>query len=238
MNEFNDLYNVLFTGADKYIEIVRLLSMHREGMTRKQLAAELGINGGSLTRRLENLENCDFIIGFSQFGNKKKGSIIRLTDFFTLFYLKFIEGTQKHTSDYWRNMIRTPGVIAWQGLTFELVGLMHIEQIKRSLGIGAVATQTSSWRSRQGNAQIDLVIDRADRCIHLCEMKFSTTPFIITKEYEMRIRERMAIFLEETRTSRTLLSTFVTTFGVSPGIHSGVVQSEVTLDDLFEPSKG
>lgn len=237
MNEFNDLYNVLFSGADKYIEIVRLLSLQREGMTRKQLAAELGINGGSLTRRLENLENCDFIVSFSQFGNKKKGSIIRLTDFFTFFYLKFIEGTQKHTSDYWINMMRTPRVLAWQGLTFELVGLMHIEQIKHSLGIGGVVTQTSSWRSQQSHAQIDLVIDRADRCIHLCEMKFSTTPFIITKDYEMHIRERMAIFREETRTSKTLLSTFVTTFGITPGIHSGVAQSEVTLDDLFVPSK-
>ena len=233
MNEFNELYNVLFNGADKYIETVRLLAQHREGMTHKELAKELGFDG-SLSRRLKNLENCDFIKCYTQFGNKKKGSIYRLTDFFTLFYLRFIDGVQKSTGDYWRNRMREPSVLSWQGLTFELVCLTHVEQVRRSLGISGVSVQVSSWRSKQGEAQIDLVVDRADRCIHLCEMKFSTTPFIITKEYEMKLRERMAIFTEETGTRKTLLTTFITTYGVKQGIHSGIVQNEVMLDDLFE----
>ena len=232
-NEFNDLYNVLFSGAAKYQEIVRLLARKREGMTRNELAKELGTDGGGLSLRIENLENCDFVTCYLQFGNKKKGTIIRLTDFFTLFYLKFIEGQEKQSSAYWRNKMREPSVVAWQGLCFELVGMMHIEQIKRHLGITGMLTHTSSWRSKHNEAQIDLVIDRADRCIHLCEMKFSVSPFIIDKDYEMRLRERMALFTEETQTRKTLLTTFVTSFGVKPSIHSGIVQSEVTMDDLF-----
>ena len=237
-NEFNDLYNVLFTGADRYIEIVKLLAQKREGMTRKELGEKLGENGGGLTRRLQNLENCDFIISYSQLGNKKKGAIIRLTDFFTLFYLKFIDGVSKTTGNYWSHKMSEPSVISWQGLTFELICLQHIEQIKKSLGISGVHTEVSSWRSNQDNsenkkAQIDLVIDRADRCIHLCEMKFSTELFSITKDYEMKLRERMAIFREETKTRKTLLTTFVTTFGVKPGIHASIVQQQVTLDELF-----
>ena len=94
-------------------------------------------------------------------------------------------------------------------------------------------------RFRQTNSenkkiQIDLVIDRADRCINLCEMKFSTEPYIITKDYEAKLRERMAIFREETNTRKTLLNTFVTTFGVRSGVHTGIVQQQVTLDKLFE----
>ena len=238
-NEFNDLYNVLFTGAERYIEIVKLLAQKREGMTRKELGEKLGENGGGLTRRLQNLENCDFIISYSQLGNKKKGAIIRLTDFFSLFYFKFIDGTPKSAGNYWSKKMSEPSVISWQGLTFELICLRHIEQIKKSLGISGVHAVVSSWRSNQNNsenkkAQIDLVIDRADRCIHLCEMKFSFEPFTVTKEYEMKLRERMAIFREETKTRKTLLTTFVTTFGVRPGIHAGIVQQQVILDDLFD----
>ena len=241
MNEFNDLYNVLFTGADRYIEIVKLLAQKREGMTRKELGEKLGENGGGLTRRLQNLENCDFITTYVQLGNKKKGAIIRLTDFFTLFYYKFIDGFgfSKSTGNYWNRKMFEPSVISWQGLTFELICLKHIEQIKKSLGISGVHTEVSSWRSQQTNsenkkAQIDLIIDRSDRCIHLCEMKFSTEPYTITKDYEMKLRERMAIFREETKTRKTLLTTFVTTFGIKSGIHAGIVQQQVTLDELFD----
>lgn len=232
-NEFKDLYNVLFHGADKYIEIVRLLAQRHNGITRKELAAKLGTDGGNLSRRIDNLEKCDFITCYSQFGNKKKGMIIRLTDFFTLFYLRFVEGKQSHSAVHWRNQLMEPSYISWQGLTFELIGLTHIDQIKRGLGISGVSTQISSWRSSQGDTQIDLVIDRADRCVHLCEMKFSLSPFIIDKEYEMKLRERLAIFAEETKTRKALLTTFITTYGIKPGIHSGVVQSELTLDNLF-----
>ena len=241
LNEFNDLYNVLFTGADRYIEIVKLLAQKREGMTRKELGEKLGENGGGLTRRLQNLENCDFITTYVQIGNKKKGAIIRLTDFFTLFYYKFIDGygLSKSTDNYWNRKVFEPSVISWQGLTFELICLKHIEQIKKSLGISGVHTEVSSWRSQQTNsenkkAQIDMIINRSDRCIHLCEMKFSTEPYTITKDYEMKLRERMAIFREETKTRKTLLTTFVTTFGIKSGIHAGIVQQQVTLDELFD----
>ena len=208
-------------------------------MTRVELSKKLGENGGGLTRRLENLENCNFIYSYNQFGHKKKGTIIRLTDFFTLFYFKFIAGVPKQPGAYWQKRITDPDVIAWQGLTFELVCLRHVEQIKRGLGISGVSTQASSWRSAQPasdnrNTQIDMVIDRSDRCIHLCEMKFTTEPFVITKDYEIRLRERMAAFREETRTRKTLLTTFVTTFGVKPGVHAGIVQQELLLDDLFQ----
>mgnify|MGYP002619878105 CR=1 FL=1 len=236
-NEFNDLYNVLFNRSSHYIEIVRILASKREGMTRKELAIKTGSDGGGLTKRLINLERCDFITFTPQYGNKKKDSLIRLTDFFTLFYLKFIESEPTHTSEFWRHKMFRPEVIAWQGLTFELICLMHVRQIKQSLGISGILTTEYTWRSKnngdEGKCQIDLIIERADRCVNLCEIKFTTEPFVITKEYEMKLRNRMSIFRNSTKSKKTLLTTFITTYGVSKGIHSGVVQSEVVLDDLY-----
>lgn len=235
-DEFSELFNVLFSDSGKYIEIVRLLASHREGLTRQDIASHLS-NGGTLSSRIENLIRCDFVTANAPFGKKKKGAIYQLSDFFTLFYLRFVEGVRKTDSAYWALKMRTPEVRAWQGLTFELVCKKHIGNIIGKLGISGVLTQISSWRSKsnvtRGKAQIDIVIDREDRYIYLCEVKFTELPFVIDKSYENILRDKMLIFREETKTNKTLLTTFVTTFGVKPGIHSGIVQNEVLLDDLF-----
>lgn len=233
--EFGELYNVLFKDAEKYVDIVRLLAAHREGLTRKEMAEMLKTNGGGLTQRLANLELSDFIMAYNHFGNKKKGIIYRLTDFYTLFYLKFIENTRAQEDDYWINRGRQADVNAWQGLTFELICLRHLAQIKQRLGISGMFTTASAWRgsTESGSTQIDLVIDRSDRMIHLCEMKFSVEPYIITKEYEERLRQRMAIFRAETKTRKTLLTTMVTTYGLVANAHANVVESQIVMDDLF-----
>ena len=126
---------------------------------------------------------------------------------------------------------------AWQGLCFEIVALNHIEQIKKALELTAIATKSSAWYSHGDGflpgAQIDLVIERADRIIHLCELKFSVEPYSITAEYEQRLRNRMALFRSQTKTRKALVVTFVTPFGVVQGRHSGIVHSQVVIDDLF-----
>lgn len=236
-DEFQELFGVLFNDSQGYIEIVRLLASHRKGLTRQELAESLS-NGGTLTGRLENLIRCDFVTAFNPFGRKKKGTIYQLTDFFTLFYLRFIEPARPTTSSYWNLKMRSPEVRSWQGLTFEQVCKRHIHQIVRGLGISGVITEMSSWRSHADNqwgkkAQIDLIIEREDRYIYLCEIKFSESPYVIDKAYEEHLRQVMALFKEETKTRKTLLITFVTTYGVKANIHSGIVQNEVCLDQLF-----
>lgn len=235
--EFQELFNVLFKDADSYIAIVRLLASRREGMTRQELAKATNTNGGSLTRRIENLERCDFITGQQQMGNKKKGIIYRLSDFYTLFHLRFVEGVKRRDRPYWPLMAESRAVAVWQGLTFEMVAMVHVEQIIRQLGIAGVMTNVCSWRSTADSSgtQIDLLIERTDNYIYLCEAKFASEPFVISKDYEEHLRKRMAIFREETNTRKALLTTFITTYGVKPGIHTEVVQREVLLDHLFTP---
>lgn len=236
-NEFGELYHALFKNVDKYITVIKALAEKREGLTRQEIIDATGLSGGGLTTVLSNLERCDFIFGYSKFNSTSKNTIYRLIDFFTLFHLRFEEGQNSQDKNYWSNRQSNPQVIAWQGLTFELVCLVHLEQIKRSLGIAGVATNSCSWRSDTDGrrAQIDLLIDRDDRIINLCEMKFSQGPYVIDKSYEMAIRERISRFKAETKTRKGVAVTFVTTFGLMPNAHASIVQNQVTMDDLFNP---
>ena len=121
------------------------------------------------------------------------------------------------------------------GYAFEQVCMLHIPQIKKALGISGMLTEASSWMGSDGvdKGQIDLVIDRRDRVVNLCEMKFSTGPFDITKAYSEKLRNRMSLFRSVTKTTKSLANTFVTTYGVKNGKYSGIVSSQATMDDLF-----
>ena len=241
--EFEELYTALFSNSEKYTAVVKLLNGKREGMTREEIMSATKMDSTMLTKVLRNLERCDFVIRYSQFGNKKKGSIFRLVDFYTLFYYRFLEKFNSQDEHWWSHNFQSHAVESWQGLAFELLCLMHLNQIKAKLGISGIATEASSWRYMPGKdkdtenvgkgAQIDLLIDRADRTINLCEMKFSTTPFRISDAYEQSLRARMEVFRTQVKTTKSLVNTFVTTFGVADGVHRSIVHSEVTMDDLF-----
>lgn len=238
--EFDELYTALFAKADTYISIVRLLSENKSGLTREDILRKTGIEGAFLSKVLRNLERCDFITRLSHYGNKTREGLFRLTDFFTLFYYKFIEPNNTKDGLWWSNNLDSRSVSAWMGLSFELVCLKHHKQIKTALGISGVGTAIYTWRSKaeKGNGlpgfQIDLIIERADRIIHLCEMKFSTDLYGISKSYEMKLRERMGLFRMATKNKKALVNTFVTTYGVVNAKNKSIVHSEVTMDDLFK----
>lgn len=238
--EFNELYNALFTHSENYVAIVRLLSLHRSGMTYKNIAQKSGIDGSRLTKILNNLERCDFVMKFRYYGKKNQDIVFRLTDFYTLFYFKYIEPNKDfYDEQWWSNNFHSHSVESWQGLTFELLCLMHIRQIRNALNIGAVATEVSTWFDKADQteasrgSQIDLIIERADRIIHLCEMKFSQGKYNITADYEMKLRDRMELFRAKTHTTKSLINSFITTYGVANGKHSSIVQGEVDLNGLF-----
>ena len=240
--EFEGLYYALFAHADNYIKIVRFLASHKGGMTYAKIAKGTGIDGQRLTKILKNLERCDFIMKFKFYGKKTQDRLYKLVDFYTLFYLKYIEpNIDSFDEQWWSNHYLSHSVEAWQGLTFELLCLFHIRQIRTALNIGGVASEAYAWFDKADKdkelrgSQIDLIIERADRVINLCEMKFCQAQYKITADYEMKLRNRMALFRESTHSTKSLVNTFVTTFGVANGIHSGIVNSEVTLDGLFTP---
>lgn len=105
------------------------------------------------------------------------------------------------------------------------------------MGIAGVSSALGSWRSAgkgPGGAQIDLLIDRRDGVVNVCEMKFSAGEFAITADYAKKLRNKIAVFKEEAAGRRSVHLTFVTAHGLKRNEYSGMVQSQVVLDDLFE----
>jgi len=235
-NEFRNLYTALFRHAEKYIQIVEILASKRKGLTRNEIikhSAEK--SGGGLSKILDDLESCGFVRSYQFLDKKQRDRIYQLTDFFTLFYFNFIQNDNPKSDNYWSSMIDSPVHRAWTGYAFERVCMEHIAQIKQSLGISGVHTRHASWRSRnsENGAQVDLIIDRNDSVINLCEMKYSINPFVIDKSYAENLRNKIGTFKQETKTRKSVFLTFISTFGVKQNEYSGMVQNEILMQELF-----
>lgn len=238
--EFRSLFDSLFRIGSLHMKIVEALASKRSGMTRAEIAvAADAAENGALTRALEELGQCGFVRPYRAYGSKKKGMTYQLIDCFSLFHHRFLvsEAESAGVEGYWTGTLESGSRRAWTGLAFELVCLLHLRQIRRALGISGVLCGACSWRSGTGatqGAQVDLVLDRADGVVDLCEMKWSETPYGIDKaEHEALVRRRAA-FLAETRTKKAVHIVLVSPHGLEHGKHSGIVQAVVTLDDLFE----
>ena len=168
---------------------------------------------------------------FTELGKKCKGSVYQLVDNFTLFYFRYIEENRANDPHYWSSMLDSRVHTTWAGLAFERLCLQHVDQIKAALGIGGVLTNVHSWQNE--NAQIDLLIDRRDGIINLCEMKHWAGPYAMTAQDDCDLMAKKAEFKGATKTRKAVHLTMVTTFGVKPNAYSYKVQSFVTLDDLF-----
>ena len=234
--EFERLFGSLFKNADDHIKTVRFLAQRRGGFTRKEILENTGIkDGGGASEILKGLKECDFIAEYRPFGC---GKIFRykLIDPFCLFYLQFIDNKSDNSVDFWQKNNLSPKLNTWRGLAFELLCFAHISQIKSKLGILGVSSKESAWiveADGKSLAQIDLLIDRSDNVVNLCEIKFYDKPFAVDKKYEETLRFRTQTLIENISPKKTVHLTFIATYGLKPNQYSGMVQSVVTLDDLF-----
>lgn len=234
--EFDNLFKSLFTKAERHEAVISTLAKKSKGLTRDEISSDSKLaNGGGLTRLLDELEESGFIRRYTPFGKRAKSSLYQLSDFFSLFHIKWMKG-QKTSGHHWIKMIENPKYKAWSGYAFEQVCLAHTEQIKKALGISGIGTEESAWKSTQSKdgAQIDLIIDRRDGVINLCEMKFSVEEFIIDKKYDTELRNKTGAFRSETRTKKTIFLTMITTFGLKANTYSLNVPNDLKMDILFE----
>ena len=237
-NEFNQLYASLFKSPEQYIDIVTALGKKKVGMTREEIiAATDKYSNGALSKVLDELEYCGFIRKYNGFDKKSKQAIYQLIDNYTLFYFKFIQQNENNDEHFWSASIDSAMHRAWSGLAFERLCMAHTQQIKAALGIAGVLSNVYSWRKEademSDGAQIDLLIDRKDQVINLCEMKYSLSEYAIDAEYEQKLRNKKSAFINATNTRKAVHLTMVTTFGIKANAHSGIVQNEITLEDLF-----
>lgn len=238
-DEFDNLYSALFKNSGQYEKVVELLSKSGKGLSREELTpAKKGKSGSGLTTVLKNLERCGFIRSYVAFGQKTRNKLYQLTDFYTLFYFYFIRSERFNDDHFWTNAMLSGELNAWRGYSFERLCLCHEQQIKHALGISGTMTCVSSWRAKKSesgskDAQIDLIIDRKDGYVNLCEMKYGRKEFVIDKKYKGEIDNKIDAFQTETKTKQTILMTMVTTYGVKNNTYSDIVQKQVVLNDLF-----
>lgn len=239
--EFQQLYPALFDQSDNHIAIIRALALTWQGLTRSEILAKTGLSdGGSFTRTLDELTYSGFITGYYSFGKKKKELRFRLTDEYSLFYIKFIEEKRHEGKGVWEKLAQSQQWKSWSGYAFESICLKHVPAIKKALGIAGVYSESSNYyisKSEFGKGiQLDLLIDRNDHAINLFEIKFYQSPFTINKQQAEDIRLKVAIFKSATATHKQVFFTILSTF---PLIHNenslGVVDKALDMNCLFEP---
>jgi hypothetical protein len=237
--EFDNLYAALFSHPEKHIQLVKLLAGKQSGLTRNQIvtATKKLSSGGGLTKALDELTESGFVYRVNPYGNKVKDAVYRLADEFTLFYFRFM-AKASGTAKEWSSMLPTNAFTQWSGYAFENLCLKHIDLVKKALGIAAVYTEQSAWRWKGDEAikgaQVDLLIDRADNCINLCEIKFSAAPFVITRKYADDLLLKEQAFRLKSKSRKAIFTTLISPYGVAENEYRVQrVQTIVSMDDLF-----
>ena len=235
-NEYTNLFKSLFRKADNHICVIEALAAKNHGKSRDEIIAATGISeGGGLSKILNELITSGFVREYYAFGKKKKDRLYQLIDPFTLFCLRFDSKRDAHSTDFWLRFCTTPAHYTWAGYAFEILCLLHIKQIRAALGISGVLTEVYSWKSKTHDpgAQIDLVIERGDNVINLCEMKYASSGYTIDKATDSNLRNKRAAFMAETRTRKSAQTTMITTYGLHKNVYQAGIPFEVTLDELF-----
>lgn len=232
-DEFNQLFASLFDNSDRHLIIIKALAEVKKGTTRQRLIDTTKItSGGDFSVKLAELIESGFVTESTYYQKKIKQTLYRLSDEYTLFYLKFIAPNKQQGSGTWTNLFTSQSYTSWSGFSFETICLKHVQQIKKGLNIEAIHSVNTSWFN--DNAQIDLLIDRNDRIINVCEMKFSQTPFVITKSYYQNLRNKISEFKLDTETNKNIYLTLFTTFGIKENKYSlELVENELNIDCLF-----
>lgn len=236
-DEFTALYESLFSNASVHIQVIRALAKKHIGMSRSELIAATGLpNAGSTTRVLEELEESDFILKTYPFGKLKRDALYRVADLFSLFYIRFMESGKTTGSGSWLKASQTPAAKTWAGYGFESLVMLHLQQVKQALGISGIYTESTSWQQKEPGAQIDLLIDRADYVINICEMKFASIPYSLTNVEVEKMNNRILVFKKATQTKKAIWPVLISPFGCDNAQKwPGVFPSILNLHDLFKP---
>lgn len=236
-DEFNRLFNAIFGNHEDCKKIIRFIATRHTGYTREEIARATDLSlGGGLSDTLSALAESDFILRYMPYGKAGNVEHYKLIDNFCLFWLKYVEPNSTDVS-FMTDNITSEIMRSWRGVAFEEVCWQHNVQIKRALDIGGVKSSLSAWSVKgddgKEGVQIDLLISRADNVVNLCEMKFVSSEYVVTKEEELKLRKRIEELKKTLTNKQTVHLTMITTYGVAYGKHAGIVQKQVVMDDLF-----
>ncbi len=235
--EFDNLYKALFKNHPRHIEVIRALAKQWRGLTRHEIIDSTSFyTGGGLSVILDELESSNFIQSYIPYGKKAREKIYRLIDEYSLFYIHFIE-QNKNQALYWKKKHNTPVVKTWSGYAFESLCMKHVEGIKKKLGISGIYTHEASFVKRKDKAtagcQIDMLIDRADNAVNICEMKFYNGQYTLTANDVKELQQKRNVFQLATGSKKQLFITLVTTNGIYPNKYAHIIDNHVEMDALF-----
>ena len=236
-DEFQNLYAALFKNNAFHEKVVTALASKSKGLTRNEIIQTSGIqSGGDLTIVLEELVQCGFVRQIFPILKTKEDALYRLIDEYSLFYFKFLTDGKIQSS--WTKVAESPVYTIWSGYAFENLCFKHTEQIKKAMGINGIITNEYSYvlkgTAEQEGTQIDLIIDRADNCMNLLEVKFYNDEFEVTSSYAQQLRRKKSIFKSKTRTKKNVFITILTVYGAKKNSHYlGIVTNQLLIDDLF-----
>lgn len=244
-SEFDRLFASLFEHAEDNLSVVKAIASQRYGLSRQELINKIRLSsGGTLNKRLSELESAGLIQSYIPYGHKRKEQYYRLIDEYCFFYLSWIEPLKSKGMeggrDYWQSKSKTASAQSWAGYTFETICLKHVDPIKEALNLQTISCEVGSWRfipkkgSKESGAQIDLLFDREDGVITLCEIKYAENQFAVDKEYAKKLRQKMEIFETHFSTHKQIFFALIATIGIKPTIWSeDLIHNSVTLDDLI-----
>lgn len=237
--EFKNLYAALFDNPENHINVIRKLAEQSSGKTRSELSNLTKISpGGGLTKVLEELEASSFIKAITPVDKRKKDTVYRLADEYSLFYLKYIETQKLGAKNIWHKLAQSQSYKSWSGYAFENICIKHTEAIQVALGIHGVFAETGSYIHKKDDQyagfQIDMLIDRADNAINICEIKYYSDDLTISETMASTLRKRRETFRQLTKTKKQLFNTVITTYGVNTNEYSNdQVDRVITAKDLF-----
>lgn len=237
-DEYERLFSSQFSNSETMMKIINAIGTKNMGLTRKEIVSKTKIaDSGEFSKQLKALIAGSFIIKYASFGNGKREDYYKLVDPFCLFYLHFIDGNTSKKIN-WINISDSAKVSTWRGYAFENVCWNHIPQIKKALGISGVVTSESLWSKRatdeSDGTQIDLIIERKDNVVNMCEIKFYSEDFAVNKDYHFILERRRRLLNELIPKKSTIYNTLITTYGLKHNEYFGDFVNIVTLDDLFE----
>lgn len=238
-DEFNRLFNSVFSNPEAIKKIVKALATNKIGLSRSEISKKTKIaNGGTLSQQLNALIASDFVTCYVPFGTSKREEKYKLIDPFCIFYLKFVakyeNGTNEH---FWQENCTAQSIVSWRGFAFENLCFNHIDQIKMALGISGISSTQYAWHKKgdaEPGTQIDLLIDRKDNVIDMCEIKFYSEDFTIKKDYYLTLANRQNILSESIPKKKIIHSILITSYGLKNNEYSGAISSVITLKDLFK----
>lgn len=232
-DEFNQLFASLFDDSERHMKLIKTLAKSNKGLTRNELINQCKMSSsGDFSSKLEELIESGFVTDYPYYQNKKQLTLYRLSDEYARFYLKFIDNNKNVGDGTWQKIYTTQSYLSWSGFAFETICLKHIQQIKKALRIDAIYTTSSSWFNE--NAQVDLLIDRSDNVIQLCEMKFYNAVFTIDKSYYLNLKNKIAALQQHTKTRKNIFVTLITSYGIKENEYSKeLVHSHLGMDVLF-----